>query len=134
MSKYILGVPAIVGHSDIITNYKSETDMEGLFVSISANDTISLATSSSPVIGVAQAKSLGSTSVGQGKQVPVILDDGAGSTLYGKPVYMTTDGKATDVSASNTQTPFTFSAIQPVSEEVIKQNGEIVNGALIDTI
>ena len=134
MAKYILGVPAIVGHSDVITNYKTEKDLEGLFVSITDNDTIGLATSSSAVIGVAQAKSLGSASVGQGKQVPVILDDDAGNSIFGKPVYMTQEGKATDVSTDNTQTPFIFSAIQPDAEDVIKQNGEIVRGALIDTI
>lgn len=139
MAKYILGVPAMVGHSDVITNYKTETDLEGLFVSITGDNTIGLATSSSAVIGVSQAKSLGSASVGQGKQVPVILDDDAGDSIFGKPVYMTGDGKATDKTKKSdtepyTQTPFIFSATQPSDGEVIKQNGEVVKGALIDTI
>jgi hypothetical protein len=76
---------------------------------------------------------LGSASVGQGKQVPVILDAAAGTNLYGKPVFMTTTGKATD-DDEEIATPFIFSAKQPVANEVIKQNGEVVNGALIDTI
>lgn len=133
MRKYILGVPAKTGNSDVITNYKVASNLEGLFVYISTADTVALATSSSVVIGVAQKSSNGSCSVARnGLEIPVALDSGAGSSLAGKPVYMTSDGKATDVSTDNTLTPFHFSAHQPSANEVVAQDGTATAGALID--
>lgn len=137
MAKYILGVPAMVGHSDIVTSYQTKSDLEGLFVSIVEKDTVGIATSSSAIIGVSQAKNSNLVSVGQGKHLPVMLDENVNidNSIYGKPVYMTAEGKATDkTEEGNTQTPFIFSSIQPTDGEVIKQSGEIVKGALIDTI
>jgi hypothetical protein len=133
MAKYVLGIPALTGNSDIITNYAAgEDDVEGLIVSLDYTGAVVLGEGN--FIGVAQKTELNkSVSVAQGKGVPVIADDEIGASVIGKIVYATPEGKATDDDTDNFATLYKFSAIQ--TGGAVNSKGEaVVKYALIDTI